>query len=146
MSESTQRGKVIRLLKSLHAIPVENRVGVLGCPDVSYIGGWLELKWLRSWPKRAETPVTIEHFTVAQRRWLNKHCSLGGKAWLLLQVQREWLLFTGFNAKYAVGFETREGLYRAARARWTNGINKEGLIICLQRDWDRWDDSPVVNV
>ncbi len=145
MSESTQRGNVIRILKSLHAIPVENRVGVLGCPDVNYVEGWIELKWLRAWPKREATPVTIDHFTRAQRRWLCKRYMAGGNAWMLLQVQREWLLFTGRDAKDYVGFLTRKGLYKVARARWTAGINKEGLIACLQRDWDHWDGCPVVN-
>ncbi len=145
MSESTQRAKVIRLLKPLHAIPVENRVGVFGCPDVNYIEGWIELKWRRAWPKGETTPVTLDHLTRAQRRWLNKRFMAGGNAWLLLQVQREWLLFTGRDAKDYVGFLTRKGLYKVTRARWTNGITKEGLIACLQRDWDHWDGCPVVN-
>ncbi len=145
MSESTQRAKVIRLLKPLHAIPVENRVGVLGCPDVNYAEGWIELKWRRAWPKGEDTPVTIDHFTVAQRRWLNKRFMAGGNAWLLLQVQHEWLLFTGRDAKDYVGLLTRKGLYKVARARWTNGLKKEGLIECLQRDWGHWDCCPVVN-
>lgn len=145
MSESTQRGKVCRLLKSLHAMPVENRVGVLGTPDVNYIEGWIELKWRRTWPKRPETIVTIDHFTLEQRRWLNKRFMAGGNAWLLLQVQREWLLFTGRGAKEYVGLLSRSGLYGAVRARWTNGIKKEGLIACLQNDWDDWDGCPLVN-
>ena len=133
------------MLKSLHAVPVENRVGALGCPDVNYIEGWIELKWRRAWPKGEDTKVSLDHFTLVQRRWLNKRYTAGGNAWLLLQVQREWLLFTGRDAKDYVGFLTRKGLYKVARARWTKGLNKEGLIKCLQRDWDHWDFCPVVN-
>ena len=107
--------------------------------------GWIELKWRRAWPKGEDTPVTIDHLTIAQRRWLNKRFMVGGNAWLLLQVQREWLLFTGRDAKDYVGFLTRKGLYKVACARWTNGLKRESFIECLQRDWALWDGCPVVN-
>ncbi len=145
MSESSQRRTVNRLLKPLHAIPVENTVGVNGCPDVNYTGGWIELKWLRAWPKRPLTKVRIEHFTMEQRRWLSKRCSAGGDAYLLLQVQREWLLFIGTDAADCVGTTTRAELYDSVCARWTNGLKRESFIACLQRDWSRWDGCPVVN-
>ncbi len=145
MSESTQRQLVIKLLKPVHAIPVENTVGVNGCPDVNYAGGWIELKWLRSWPKRPLTNVSISHFTTQQRRWLRNRCNAGGKAYLLLQVQKEWLLFTGIDAADVVGNVTRAELYDSACARWTNGLKRESFIACLDRDWNRWDGCPVVN-
>lgn len=145
MSESTQRGKVIKLLKSLHAIPVENTVGVNGVPDVNYTGGWIELKWLRAWPKRPGTKIALGHFTTQQRRWLRRRCNAGGKAYLLLQVQREWLLFNGITAGEVIGDLTRAELYNFVCARWVNGLNRESFIACLERDWDLWDRCPVVN-
>lgn len=144
MSESTQRAKIIKALKPLHAVPIENRVG-LGTPDVNYIEGWIELKWLRAWPVRPETKVVIEHFTLQQRRWLKKRYEASGNAWLLLQVQREWLLFTGRDAADYVGLVTLEGLYYICRARWEGGLITSGLIKCLTRSWDDWDCVAVVN-
>ncbi len=145
MSESTQRHLVLKLLKPVHGIPVENTVGVNGCPDVNYTGGWIELKWLRAWPKRPLTKISISHFTTQQRRWLRNRCNAGGKAYLLLQVQKEWLLFTGIDAGDCIGNLTRAELYDSACARWTNGLKRESFIECLDRDWNRWDGCPVVN-
>lgn len=144
MSESGQRQRVIRALKSLDARPIENPIGP-GTPDVNYIEGWIELKWLRRWPKGALTVVQLPHFTTRQRRWLNRRFNKGGNAWLLLQCGREWLLFTGRDAHEYVGRMTRRGLYRCARARWTNGLKNEELIECLTRDWENWDGSPWVS-
>lgn len=134
MSEQTQRGRVIRALRPLHAKSVENRVGP-GTPDVNYIEGWIELKWLRRWPRNAEaSPVLIEHFTPQQRVWLRRRWELGGNAHLLLQVGHEWLLFRGDVAAEHVGRVTRPELYRLAAHRWTKGLRDEELRECLTRD------------
>lgn len=146
MSESGQRQRVIKALKTLHAIPVENPMRP-GTPDVNYADGWIELKWKRSWPKKPESIVQLPHFTPWQRRWLKKRyeISRAGACWLLLQVGREWMLFTGRDAADYVGLVGREGLYKVARVRWTSGLKDKELIECLTRDWANWDGSPVVN-
>jgi hypothetical protein len=102
MSESLQRKAVIRALYALHAVPIENPLRA-GIPDVAYINGWIELKYLKAWPKRPETPVRIHHFTKQQRIWLRRHCQLGGNSFLLIQCKREWLLFDGLYASTDVG-------------------------------------------
>ena len=146
MAETNQRQRVIKALKSLDAMAVENKAPTgAGTPDVNYIEGWIELKWLRRWPKKADTVVTIPHYTLGQRRWLRDRYNAGGSAWLLLQVQQEWLLFTGRDAHDYVGNLTRNGLYRVARVRWTRGLKDKELRECLQRDWENWDGSPVVS-
>lgn len=132
MSESGQRGRVIRALKPLHAIPVENPIGP-GTPDVNYIEGWIELKWLRRWPARAETVVALPHFTLGQRRWLRNRHRDGGAAWLLLQCQSEWLLFHGLDAHDYVGKLTRAELYICAQVWWSKGLKDKELVECLQR-------------
>lgn len=143
MSESGQRKRVVKALKPLHGIPVENPVRP-GTPDVNYIEGWIELKWLRRWPANSWTNVRIDHFTIQQRRFLRDRYERGGNAWLLLQVGREWLLFTGLDAYNYVGKVTREGLYKVARMRWTKGLVDEDLRICLTRDWENWNGLPIV--
>ena len=144
MSESGQRQRVIRTLKPLDAQAIENPIGP-GTPDVNYIEGWIELKWLRQWPKRAESIVRLSHFTTRQRRWLRNRFERGGNAWLLLQCQQEWLLFSGRDAHDYVGQVTRNGLYRYARMRWTRGLKDEELLECLKKDWGTWDGCPTVS-
>jgi len=135
MSESGMRSRVLRALKPLDAKTVENSIGP-GTPDINYIEGWIELKWLRNWPRRDDTIVTIPHFTLGQRRWLRNRHERGGNAWLLLQCRVEWLLFHGLDAHDYVGRLSRTGLYKVARERWTRGLNDKELVKCLTRDWD----------
>jgi hypothetical protein len=145
VSERDQRARVVRALKRLHAVPIENRVGAPGMPDVNFCEGFIECKWLRSWPKGETTLVRLPHFTLQQRTWLARRWAVGRSAWLLLQVKKEWLLFTGQDAKDYVGLLTRDGLYRVARARWNCGLGDRELRECLTRDWSDWDGSPLVN-
>ena len=127
MSEQTQRKNVVNWLKELDAVAVENRA-YPGTPDVNYIGGWIELKWLRRFPRHEPDIVRIEHFTPQQRVWLMRRVRRGGKAWLLLQVGLEWFLFDGEMAAKHVGHCTRSALHSVAY-RWTDaGMTKKRLI------------------
>lgn len=126
MSEQHQRQRVVRALRPLDAISVENPV-YPGTPDVNYIGGWLELKWLRDWPKRATSPVAIPHFTPQQRAWLKRRWLRGGDAFLLLQVGKGWYLLDGNIAAEYVGKVTRFVLERLARRSWPDGLRDEEL-------------------
>lgn len=119
MAEKDQRSTVTTLLKKWDAIAVENPV-YPGTPDVNCILGWIELKWLRSWPVREDTPVKLDHFTRQQRVWLAKRWHRGGSAWLLLQCGTEWLLFDGATAAKVVGHVDKKSLIEAARMYWTN--------------------------
>jgi len=127
LSERDMRQKVVRCLRSLDAISVENPVGP-GTPDVNYVEGWIELKWLRSWPKRAETPVTLDHeLTTEQRAWARRRTKRGGRAWVMLQCRKEWLLFRGDVAACFLGTATRAELYRHATIWWQDGLDTNGL-------------------
>lgn len=110
---------------------VENRARP-GTPDVNYVEGWLELKWLRSWPRNAEDSVVrIEHFTPQQRVWLKNRWRRGGRAFLLLQAAgQDWLLFDGETAAHTVGRATRPVLYQRALRSWKS-LNVKELIQCL---------------
>ena len=130
MSEQTQRRNIIITLKPLDGVAVENSVGP-GTPDVNYRDGWIELKWMRGWPKiPAHHPILIHHYTAQQRLWIRRRGRKGGKAFLLLQVGREWLLFKHEEA-YFVGKISRDELYKTAYKVWSNGLNKEEFISCL---------------
>jgi len=103
-----------------------------GTPDVNYAHGWIELKYCKTWPKRAATPLRIVHFTKEQRAWLERREIAGGLSWVLLKVgESEWLLFRGGVAAFELGNVNKERLYHLCTARWTRLPNKEELISCL---------------
>lgn len=118
------RRRLLKVLRPLHAIPVENGPIHPGTPDINFAGGWIECKWRRAWPKRPRTVVALPHFTDQQRRFLTRRweCDEYG-AWLVLQVGREWLLFEGPVAARVVGHGRREDLVDAAECHWTAGLD-----------------------
>lgn len=126
------RTKVVRLLSSLNAIPVENPVWP-GTPDVNYREGWIELKWLARWPARGGE-VLLPHFTRQQQYFLRERWEAGGNAYLMLQVRREWFVFDGLTAANEVGRRSRDDLILLARGYWQNGAPpKTELMSCLSR-------------
>ena len=92
---------------------VENRVK-RDTPDL-YIAeatmalrGWVELKVLLEWPKRATTPVRLEHWTSGQRYWANRHSLHGGQCWLVVQVQEEVYVFNAATAAISMDWTRAE--------------------------------------
>lgn len=130
MSEKTQRRRVVKALRSLDAVSVENAV-YPGTPDVNFCEGWIELKWLRRWPAKDSTVVSLDHFTPQQRQWLRRRWDRGGRAWLLLQVGKEWLLFDGHTACDTVGHVTRRELKFHAAQYWPSGLDDKELKKCM---------------
>lgn len=92
---------------------VENRVK-RDTPDL-YIAeatmalrGWVELKVLPAFPKRAATPVRLEHWTSGQRYWANRHSLHGGQCWLVVQVQEEVYVFNAATAAISMDWTRAE--------------------------------------
>lgn len=104
-----------------------------GTPDVNYVDGWIELKYLDRWPKvPPERPILLGHFTAQQRLFLIQRERAKGKSWLMLKVGRdEWFLFTGQVAAAHVGRCTRAELLIYAACYWPKGLNEMELITCL---------------
>lgn len=111
------RSKVTGALKAQGAFAVENPC-LPGTPDVYYIAGWIELKWLRAWPARTESAVRVEHYTPQQRVFHVEHWRRGGAVHVLLQVRGTWLLFDGPTAARILGKVSRAELETAAIAHW----------------------------
>lgn len=120
MSEQTMRQRVIGALWGLDPISVENRVGP-GTPDVNFIEGWMELKWLRRWPV-TDSVVSVRHFTKQQRVWALRRWRRGGNVWIMLQVGHEWLLFDGCTGANVLGLAKRDDLVKFSRKHWRNGL------------------------
>ena len=113
---------------------IENRCDK-GTPDTVYTlrgtSGWIEFKKLDGWPARPETPVRIEHLTLEQVTFLEDEVRAGGRAWLLVQVEEEYLLL-GPAAARAIyeGVMTREKMVLAARV-WGNGFPLRRMLEAL---------------
>lgn len=133
------RQRVTRGLRDLNAIAVENPV-LPGTPDVNYIEGWIELKWLRTWPQQGGI-VRIPHFTPQQKVWHYKRRRAGGQSWFLLQCKREWLLLDGAVAAMVVNKATRDELITASARHW-NGMMWDELIQWLLRKQERYTFTP----
>ncbi len=143
MSEKTMRSRVVRGLRLLHAIAVENPA-CHGTPDVNCSLGWIELKWIRRWPRIPGTIVRVEHFNQNQRLWLRKRWASCRGAWLLLQVGQEYLLFDGDVASWTVGKVGRRPLVDAATHYWKRGMNYEELHECLKPSLQREASSSLL--
>jgi hypothetical protein len=135
------RSNIVKMLAPLNAIPVENPARP-GTPDVNYVEGWIELKWLRSWPKRPETVILIDHYTTQQRLWAYKRRKAGGQSWFLLQCKREWILLDGAVAAFTVNRSTKAELISACVAYWGTGLNDRELIYYLKQRQPAYEFTP----
>lgn len=118
---------VIRALRGLDPIAVENTARP-GTPDVNYVHGWIELKYVKEWPRRAETSLRVEHYTPQQRAWALRRIAHGGRVHLLLRVgDREWLLLNSVWAARHLGKVPRAMLAQAAEAHWEHGLRPTQL-------------------
>ena len=85
----TPYGRVVR---------IESGSTASGIPDVSYCllghAGWLELKQVAEWPKRATTPLRIDHLTLEQVLFLEQWAAFParGRAHGLFRVANDVLL------------------------------------------------------
>lgn len=131
MLESTMRQIVVKALKPLDAISVENSARA-GTPDINYIGGWIELKVLDRWPVNADTMVRIPCFTSQQRTWLRRRVDRGGAAYLLIRIENDWLLFDGDVAGIYIGQLNKVGMIGAARLCCKNKLDIRALFKILK--------------
>lgn len=130
MSESSMRRRLCVGLRPLDGQPIENRLKG-GTPDVNYIGGWMELKWLRSWPVRGGV-VSLPHYTNGQRLWLRRRGKRGGVAMLVLQVGKNWFFFDWEYSWYVGRTETRIDLEYHAVKWFPNGLKNKELVAWLR--------------
>jgi hypothetical protein len=111
-----------------------------GVPDVSFgmhdyarekvINGWIELKVLDDWPRRPDTVVKFRSLSKEQRMWMNGRGTAGGNVWILVRVQRHYMLFH-YTALDFIGTTNREGLQKQATRTWVNKIDWKDLEMAL---------------
>lgn len=132
MAEGESRRFLLKALRPLHGVHVEN-VMQPGMCDINYVEGWIELKWLAAWPKRAETVVRVSEFTAQQRVFLIKRVLASGQARVLLRVGNEWTLLPGLWAALHLGRDaTKSALLAAAERYWPRGLAGKELVAYLR--------------
>jgi hypothetical protein len=76
--------------------------------------------------------VRLRHYTEDQRRWLGRRYAAGGKVFLLLWIEDEYLLFRDKKV-LVVGTMAAADLRVAACRSWRGAIDGEELIEELTR-------------
>lgn len=137
MSEASMRSNLVKKLSSLDAVAIESPGTGLGIPDVNFIGGWMECKWMRYWPKSADTrPVKFPHpLSKEQQVWLWRREHYGGTALVVAQVSRSWFFWSGKNIKENNLWDnmTRPQMIREAELYFRNGLEVVELLNYLQQ-------------
>ena len=109
-----------------------------GVPDVSYgvngIQGWIELKALKDWPKKEDTAVPLNHLTKFQKLWLKRRGESGAACWILLRVNRDYLLFS-WQVLDELGEANQFRLKNIASAKYTGKIDWDDFEkhVCVKR-------------
>lgn len=124
-------GHVKPALSGWDAVRIEG--AAKGTPDVNHKHGWIELKWLSQWPKRADTLVKFPKYKQEQKVWHRRRSMAGGLVHVLVNVEKDWLLFEGGWAALHLGQLDRVDLCHMATGYWKstkemkNGI-KEAIL------------------
>lgn len=75
---------------------IESGLTEQGIPDVIYCirghTGWLELKFVKTWPLRESTPLRVDHLTLEQVLFAETWSAAGGTVHTLIQVERSYFL------------------------------------------------------
>jgi hypothetical protein len=141
MSESDLNRRLMCALDHAGLDPhrIENTVSD-GTPDIEFVGGWIESKVLRRWPKKAALVVQCKHFTREQRGWHVRRAVLGGRSWVVLEVAGEVLIFEGPVAANHLGRTTRTQLTSLAECRMIsyNPGSLDGIGRFFQQRRDEW--------
>ena len=102
---------------------VEN-ILTAGTPDVSYgvpsHQGWIELKYMRQFPKRDTTKVKIKHWEPIQKQWIVKRGMVSGNCWMMIRVEDEIFLFS-YDQTYLVEEWTKREWRMNCSGYWTAG-------------------------
>jgi hypothetical protein len=71
----------------------------VGVPDCSYSmenlpgAGFIEIKRIIEWPKKDSTIIHLKHFSPQQKAWMMLHGPFIQRVFLLLQAEKEYMLF-----------------------------------------------------
>jgi len=138
MSEASSRSNLVKKLKPLDAVAIESPSTGLGIPDINFIGGWIECKWMKYWPKTADVkPVKFGHpLSQQQQVWLWRREHRGGLALVCAQVSKSWFFWSGKKIKEEKLWDnmTRPEMIKNAELYFPNGLETEKLLSYLREN------------
>lgn len=113
--ESTFWGELRKKCKGRWlATRIETGDVAVGVADVAYCiyqtrtRGWIELKYLKSYPKRESTAIRIPHYTSEQKLFLWKEGEAAGFVWLFVKIKNDYYLFDHKQAQKVGGLNKKE--------------------------------------
>ena len=114
-----------------NAVRIESST-MSGIPDIIYsmegVRGFIELKYIKHWPKRVNTIIRLKHFTPLQRLFLSSHEESAGHCFIFLKIERDYLLFSApLDVCTNIGFLRRKELEKLAKKIWHGKINFDEL-------------------
>lgn len=90
---------VIERIEDAIKVGVSDCVYCLRWQDEPPRVGFIELKRLLAWPKRSTTPVRLPHYSNEQVNFLERWGRAGAGAFLLAQVDEDFMLFSWRDAR-----------------------------------------------
>lgn len=136
MSENSAKSTLLQRLAPLDGVAIESPLTGLGIPDVNYVGGWIECKALKTWPRGADTnPVQFPHpLTKEQQVWLYRRARAGGTALVMAKVANSWFFFCGKKIKEQNlwGNMTRPQMYEKAEIVFEGKLDGPKLVAFLR--------------
>jgi len=87
--ESPQESGIADAIVALHPQPLREGIPPPTLARVS----WVEFKHEHGWPKRSTTQLKLKRFTREQLLFLESWARINGRACVLLQIDRDYLLF-----------------------------------------------------
>ncbi|HUV84270.1 MAG TPA: hypothetical protein VMV86_01090 [Methanosarcinales archaeon] len=117
----------------------------VGVPDCSYSmedlpgAGFIEIKRIVAWPKRESTIVQLKHFSPQQKAWMKLHGPFVQRIFLLLQAEKEYMLFP-WTVVDQIGGLNKVDMYCLSTANelgcryWNNRIDYAELKEALRRN------------
>jgi hypothetical protein len=132
MSESKLRKEVLKWLKPLHGVSVENMME-RGTPDINWSGGWMELKYVAAWPKKEDTLVRTKN-RPAQIPWAKRRVAAGGIVFWLVKIEKTYLLFDMATSPMPqIGSLTRNQMIEAACCVWSAPPSQKHFLDAIKR-------------
>lgn len=110
MAETDLNKRVMDALRTWDPRRVENTVDP-GTPDIEYIGGHIEDKQIRNWPKRPDSPLRVPHYTAGQRGWHRRRRRAGGRVHVVIEVGTDVFVFDAADAAEGLGNWTMEQMF-----------------------------------
>jgi len=136
MSENSAKSTLISRLAPLNAVSIESPRTGLGIPDVNFVGGWIECKAMKAWPKNADTrPVIFPHpLSKEQQVWLYRRARSGGTALVMGKVSNVWFFWCGKKIKELNLWDnmTRPQMYQHAEIVFEGKLDGPKLITFLK--------------